>query len=95
MGKWLYSTQGKPIAFVKEEEVFTCDGRRIGKLEGKKVTNKGYIGEIVRDYYFVRNIQELQGQRPPTENLQHESIKEVAGCMPPVSLPWGYTDLRF
>ena len=47
--RWLYSSRGKPVAFVVDEFVYRSDGAYLGNLEGNQVFEFDYKGEIVFD----------------------------------------------
>jgi len=93
--KWLYNSQGKPIAFINSngDKVYSYDGRFIGRLIGDRVMNGGYIGEVVMGDYIFRNIYE-------PVNIPVDFLEEMPNV--PVfpryrgswiSLPYNYSDI--
>jgi len=51
--KWLYDSQGFPIAFIEEDEVFSPVGEFIGKILKNEVYNGYYKGEIIDERFVV------------------------------------------
>ena len=37
MTRWVYDSAGRPIAFIKDDKVFSRSGRFIGRLDGNEV----------------------------------------------------------
>jgi hypothetical protein len=49
MVRWLFSSSGRPVAFVTDGRVFLRSGRFLGHLEGHEVWHGRYRGEVVFD----------------------------------------------
>jgi len=49
MNKWLFNSQGLPIAFVENDDVFTADRKYIGEVINDEVYNVAYKGEVCPD----------------------------------------------
>ncbi len=50
MARWLYNSDGDPIAFISGTNVYTRRGDFFGKLyEDKTVWNGDYLGELFAD----------------------------------------------
>jgi hypothetical protein len=47
MDKWLYDSHGHPVAFVRDEIVFSRRGRFLGYMDGDEVWHGTYKGEVV------------------------------------------------
>jgi hypothetical protein len=53
MAKWLYNSSGTPVAFIKDDKVFSKHGHFVGRLDGDEVWHGHYIGEILRGDRFL------------------------------------------
>ena len=47
MATWLYDSSGTPVAFMRDDRVFSRYGHFIGRLDGNEVWHGRYIGEIL------------------------------------------------
>ena len=54
MSRWLFDSHGSPVAFISGSNVFSRDGRFVGKLDGDEVWNGRYVGEIRSTDRFLR-----------------------------------------
>ncbi len=54
--KWLYNASGHPVAFIQSDKVYSSGGHFIGRLNGNEVWHGKYIGEIVRNDRFLRDV---------------------------------------
>jgi hypothetical protein len=46
MATWLYNLAGKPVAFLRQERVFTAQGIFLGRLVGSEVWHGDYRGSV-------------------------------------------------
>lgn len=53
MATWLFNSSGEPIAFIKEDKVFSANADFIGRLDGDEVWHGRYKGEIYRENRFL------------------------------------------
>lgn len=64
MVRWLYNSDGDPVAFVSGENVFSARGDFVGKLyPDQQIWNGDYIGEIYADDRLIYNATRLHGTR--------------------------------
>ncbi len=62
--RWLYNSDGDPVAFIQRESVYSTRGDYVGKLyPDQQVWNGEYIGEIYSDDRFVFDVSRLHGNR--------------------------------
>ena len=47
MPRWLFSSDGRPVAYLVGDEVFSCSDQYLGKLTGTEIWNGDYVGEIL------------------------------------------------
>lgn len=96
MTRWLYDSDGEPVAYFQGEYLFTARGVFVGKLyEDNTIWNGEYIGEIMADDRFVFDERKLKGSRgiPGQPGLPGFAAEpEFKG---PFSLPLGFRDVEF
>jgi hypothetical protein len=94
MWKWLYNSQGKPIAFAYREFVFSKRGRYLGILSKDQVWNGEYVGSIVNDDVLLYQIDH------PTEVKDAPSPQSCPGVPSPpgdrraTGVQTGFRDVR-
>src|SRR5687768_11947390 len=68
--RWLFDSGGMPVAFIFGESVYKANGEFLGCLEGTRVLNERYIGEILGGNRFVaRRFRPLyKGEKIEEEN---------------------------
>ncbi len=94
MPRWLYNSDGDPIAFLSGAHVFTRRGDFLGKLyEDNTVYNGEYVGELYADDRLIYDGRVLKTARgiPGMPGLPG-FIGEPA-LKGPVSLPMGFHDI--
>ncbi len=95
MARWLYNSDGDPVAFVSGENVFSRRGDFVGKLyPDQQVWNGDYIGELFADDRLIYNAIRLHGTRslPGLPGLPgHVGEPPYKG---PCTLPQGYHDVN-
>jgi hypothetical protein len=93
MAEWLFNSEGKPIAFVNGNDVFTRTGRFLGRLTEKELWRGEYQGEIVREnrlLYKMNNVHPTHA-RPPKP--VKPAIPSIPGSKGSNGLPSGYRDV--
>ena len=94
MTRWLYDSDGDPIAFIQNENVFSARGDYLGKLDSEEqVWNGEYIGEIWADDRFIFDARKLHGRRkmpglPTLPGFHGEPTFKGA-----ITIPLGYRDV--
>lgn len=53
MTTWLFNSSGEPIAFIKDDKVFSSHSDFIGRLDDNEVWHGRYKGEIYRENRFL------------------------------------------
>jgi len=94
MARWLYDSAGRPVAFIKDNKVFSQSGRFIGRLDGNEVWHGSYKGEIVRDDRFLYKTTKglvIRGM-PGTPGIP--GIPGIPGAKSGISVPAGYRDVE-
>ncbi len=95
MARWLFNSDGDPIAFISGANVFTRRGDFLGKLyEDKTVWNGDYVGELYADDRLIYDARKLKGSRgiPGMPGLP-----DFIGEPPfkgPMTLPLGFRDVE-
>ena len=94
MANWLYNSNGRPIAFIKNDKVFSRSGKFIGRLRGTEVWHGSYKGEILRSNRFLfktakGSVTHATPATPPTP-----AIPATPPSKPSISLPAGYRDVE-
>ena len=56
MAKWLFNSQGEPIAFAVDDRVYAAEGGFVGRLDGDEVWHGRYKGELVKGDRFLYKI---------------------------------------
>jgi hypothetical protein len=95
MTRWLYNSDGDPIAFISGTNVFTRRGDFFGKLyEDNSVWNGDYVGELFADDRLIYDGRKLKGSRgiPGMPGLPG-FIGEPA-FKGPVTIPLGFRDVE-
>ncbi len=95
MARWLYNSDGDPIAFISRQNVFTRRGAFLGRLyEDNTVWNNDYVGELYADDRLIYDERTLHGTRgapglPGLPEFTGEPAFKDA-----LSLPLGFVDIR-
>jgi hypothetical protein len=92
MENWLYNPEGKPVAFINGEEVYSSNGEYIGHLVGNEVLNGGYAGEILWGYLLVRDDRKPKNM-PTTFNRRIPNTPEVPEYKGFTFVPLQYVDV--
>jgi hypothetical protein len=95
MNRWLFNSDGDPIAFISNVSVYSARGDFIGKLyDDNTVWNGEYIGEIYQDDRFVFDERKLRPARgiPGIPGLP--SFVREPDFKGPISLPLGLKDVN-
>jgi hypothetical protein len=90
MEKWLYDSMGRPIAFIKDDKLFSRSGCFVGRLDVNEVWHGSYKGEIIKDDRFLYKTTKgtvIRGT-PGTPG-----IPEIPGSKGGISIPAGYRDV--
>ncbi len=95
MTRWLYNSDGDPIAFLSGQNVFTHRGDFFGKLyEDNTVWNGDYVGELYAGDRLIFDERRLHGMRgiPGLPGLpEFIGEPEFKGAL---TLPLGFHDVR-
>ncbi len=95
MARWLYNSDGDPIAFISGQYVFTRRGTFLGRLyEDNTVWNNDYVGELYAGDRLVYDERTLHGSRgiPGIPGLpEFTGEPEFKDAL---SLPSGFSDVR-
>jgi len=95
MARWLYNSDGDPVAFVSGEHVFSLRGDFVGKLyPDQQIWNGEYIGEIYADDRLIYNAAKLHGTRRLPELPGLPGYAGEPGFKGPFTLPQGYHDVN-
>lgn len=94
MATWLYDSSGTPVAFVKDDKVFSGYGRFIGRLDSNEVWRGSYKGEIVRGDRFLYDTRKgsIIGGIPGIPGTP--GIPGLPGTKGAIALPSGYRDIE-
>jgi hypothetical protein len=94
MTRWLYDSDGDPVAFLQSESVFSSRGDYLGKLDSdQQVWNGEYIGEIIADDRFVFNTKKLFGRRKMPGIPRLPGFHGEAPFKGAFTVPLGYRDV--
>lgn len=96
MTRWLYNSDGDPVAFISGKYVFSPKGTFVGMLyEDNTVWNGDYVGELFAGDRLIHDSRALKGTRgiPGMPGLPgFTSEPEFKG---PITLPLGFIDVAF
>ncbi|SDH78225.1 hypothetical protein SAMN04487926_10812 [Paraburkholderia steynii] len=93
MAQWLFSSVGRPVAFVSGEHVFSDSGEFLGRLYGDEVWHDTYKGEIQRDNRIFFGVSKAGGVRNAASVPVRPGIPAAPVRPHPVELPGGYRDI--
>jgi hypothetical protein len=93
MARWLFSSTGKPIAFINADYVYSCSGHFIGRLNGDEVWHGSYKGEICKDDRFLYKTTKGTIIRGTPGTPGTPSIPGIPGNKGSISIPAGYRDV--
>jgi hypothetical protein len=94
MAKWLYNSNGSPVAFINGDNVFSLSGSFIGRLDDNEIWYGSYKGEILKEdriLYKVNHSSVIHGI-PGTPGTP--GIPGIPGSKGVISLPSGYEDVK-
>lgn len=94
MATWLYSSAGTPVAFIRDDKVFSRSGRFIGRLDGDEVWHGRYIGEIMRGDRFLRDTRKGSVIRGTPGVPGTPGIPGLPGVKGAITIPPGYQDVE-
>ncbi|RPJ39652.1 MAG: hypothetical protein EHM21_15470 [Chloroflexi bacterium] len=95
MARWLYNSDGDPIAFISGTHVFTRQGNFLGKLyEDNSVWNGEYVGELYADDRLIYDARKLKASRgiPGLPGLP--GFIGEPNFKGPLTLPLGFRDVE-
>jgi len=95
MARWLYNSDGDPIAFISGTNVYTRQGNFFGKLyEDQTVWNGDYAGELFADDRLIYDGRTLKGSRgiPGLPGLP--GFIGEPNYKGPITLPLGFRDVE-
>lgn len=95
MTRWLYNSDGDPIAFITGTNVFSLHGDFVGKLyEDKSVWNGDYVGELFADDRLIFDGRKLKGSRgiPGIPGLP--GFTGEPDFKGPITIPLGFRDVE-
>ncbi len=95
MSRWLYNSDGDPIAYIQGVNVFTRDGDFLGKLyEDNSVWNGDYVGEIYADDRLIYDGRTLHGSRGIPGMPGLPGFADEPCFKGQVTLPHGFYDIK-
>jgi len=96
MTRWLYNSDGDPIGFIFNSNIYTPRGDFVGKLyDDNTVWNGDYVGEIYQSDRLIYDDRKLKGSRgiPGTPGLP--GFVGEPDFKGPITLPLGFRDVEF
>jgi hypothetical protein len=94
MVRWLYNSDGDPVAYVSGEYVFSARGNFVGKLyPDQQVWNGNYVGEIYADDRLIYNTEILHGNRGVPGSPGLPGFAGQPAFKGPCTVPLGYNDV--
>lgn len=93
MATWLYNSSGTPVAFIRDDKVFSRHGHFVGRLDGSEVWHGSYKGEIVRGDRFLYNTRKGSVIRGTPGIPGMPGIPGLPGMKAAIALPAGYRDV--
>ena len=94
MATWLYNSSGTPVAFIRDDKVFSRHGHFIGRLDDSEVWHGSYKGEIVRGDRFLYNARKGSVIRGTPGIPGMPGIPGLPGMKAAIALPAGYRDVE-
>ena len=94
MAKWLYNSSGTPVAFIRDDKVFSKHGRFVGRLDGDEVWHSRYIGEILRGDRFLYDTKKGSVIRGTPSIPGTPGIPGLPGLKGTIVPPVGYQDVE-
>ena len=92
MAKWLFNSQGAPIAFVSENKVFSRSGSFVGRIDGTEVWHGSYKGEIYGQERFLYKTSKGSVQRGTPGIPGIPGIPGLPGHKGGIAMPAGFRD---
>lgn len=93
MAQWLYNSKGRPIAFIKDDKVFSRPGHFVGRLDGNEVWHGSYKGEIIKSDRFLYKTTKGTIIRGTPGTPGTPGIPGIPGTKTSISIPAGYRDV--
>jgi len=92
---WLFNSSGAPIAFIKDDKVFSAQADFIGRLDGDEVWYGRYKGEIYRENrcLYKKSKSSVVRGTPGTPGRAGTPARPASKSS--ISMPSGYRDVEF
>ena len=94
MTTWLYNSSGTPVAFIRDDKVFSRYSHFIGRLDGNEVWHGRYKGEIVKGDRFLYDTRKGSVIRGTPGVPGMPGIPGLPGMKGAIALPAGYRDVE-
>jgi hypothetical protein len=92
--RWLYNSDGDPVGYIQNDNVFSLRGDFAGKLYPDNTIWYGdYIGEVWADDRLIADAMKLRGRRPIPSFGGLPSFPGEPEFKGPVTIPLGYRDV--
>jgi hypothetical protein len=95
MTTWLFDSRGEPIAFIKDDKVFSMHAGFIGRLDGDEVWHGRYKGEIYRENRFLYKMSKGAIIRGTPGTPGRPGTPARPARKPAISMPSGYREVEF
>jgi hypothetical protein len=90
----LFNSQGRPIAYIHEGNVFRYDGCFLGRLDDNEVWHGTYVGGIVNGNRLLYREAEARESRPLGKLPLAPGMPYQPWGISPCPLPEGFRDVR-
>lgn len=94
MATWLFNSTGAPIAFIKDDKVFSAHSDFIGRLDGDEVWHGRYKGEIYRENRFLYKTSKGSIVRGTPGTPGRPGVPARPASKSSISMPSGYRDVE-
>lgn len=92
--RWLYNSDGDPIAFITGSNVYSLRGDFVGKLyEDNSVWNGEYVGELFADDRLIYDARKLKGTRGIPGMPGLPGFVGEPDYRGPITVPLGFHDV--
>jgi hypothetical protein len=95
MATWLFNSRGEPIAFIKEDKVFSASCDFIGRIDDGEVWHGRYKGEIYRESRLLYKKMKGAVIRSTPGIPGRPGKPGRPGNKSAISMPSGYRDVEF
>ena len=93
MTRWLYDSDGDPIAYIQGASIFTRQGDFAGKLyEDNTVWNGDYVGELFAGDRLIYDSRKLHGSRGIPGMPGLPGFVGEPDFRGPITIPLGFRD---